>query len=232
MEEWKYIQSENDIQEFLDVTMGMHDSYIVSVDYMAGTWGDDGTTYFAGPDKKNVRVIFDGLWADGKIEMVFEAVSRFSVAGWQSRYLDEMYECRLELKKLKKTSDETYIVWTNGSLPRECSMEKLLDEPFCTYIVAKRARWRIVKLNYKCPCCGYYTFTHPPLGEFDYCPVCCWLDDTECLEDLDYVSAGLGISLKQGSRNFLINRACKKELVDSCRLPLETEFEGIDWIRM
>ena len=38
----------------------------------------------------------------------------------------------------------------------------------------------IGKLNYKCPCCGYYTFEHPLMGELDICRVCCWFDDIEC----------------------------------------------------
>ena len=68
------------------------------------------------------------------------------------------------------------------------------------------------------------------MGEFDNCPVCCWMDDTQCLRDLDYVSAGLNISLRQARKNFLLKRACKDELVSEARLPIETELDGINWI--
>ena len=91
-------------------------------------------------------------------------------------------------------------------------------------------RWRIAKLKYKCPCCGYYTFEHPPMGEFDNCPVCCWLDDLQCLRDWDYVSAALGISLRQARKTFLVKKVCKEEFVSESRLPLETELDGINWI--
>ena len=39
MGKWQYINNQNDIEEFIKVTMGMHDSYMVGLDYMAGTWG-------------------------------------------------------------------------------------------------------------------------------------------------------------------------------------------------
>lgn len=230
MGEWQYINNQIDIEEFKKVTMGMHDSYMVGLDYMTGIWGDDSTTFFVGPNNKNLRVIFDSPWTDGKIEMIFETVCRFNIAGWQECYSDEMFECSISLEKLKKTSDETYILWTDGGIPRACGKEELLTEPFDTYIVSKYVRWRIAKLNYKCPCCGYYTFEHPPMGKFNNCPVCCWLDDTQCLKDMDYVSAGLGVSLRQARENFLKKRACKDELVSEVRLPMERELDGINWI--
>lgn len=230
MEGWRYFNNQNDIEEFTKVTMGMHDAYVVGLDYVSGNWGDEQLTYFGGPNSKNLRVIFGSPWIEGKIEMIFETVCRFNIAGWQECYSDEMYECLIGIEKLKTASDETYIFWTDGGSPRACSKADLLTEPFNTYIVSKRARWRIVKLNYKCPCCGYYTFEHPPMGEFDNCPVCCWLDDIQCLIDADYVSEGLGISLRQARTNFYAYRACKEEFLTDIRPPKKTELDGINWI--
>jgi len=68
------------------------------------------------------------------------------------------------------------------------------------------------------------------MGELDNCPVCCWFDDTECLGDLDYINASLGVSLRQARKNFLVNGACKDEFVSEVRLPKETELDGINWI--
>lgn len=128
-----------------------------------------------------------------------------------------------------------YDLTTNGTLnDLPLQMGFLLVKLFykVNYIIVLFGEelWRIAKLNYKCPCCGYYTFEHPPMGKFNNCPVCCWLDDTQCLNDLDYVSAGLGISLRQARKNFLIKRACKDEFVSEARLPMETELDGINWI--
>ena len=103
MGNWQYINNQDDVEKFIKVTRGMHDSYMVGLDYMAGTWGDDTTTFFAGPDSKNLRVIFNSPWTDDKIEMIFESVRRFHIAGWQERYSDEMLECSIELEKLKDT---------------------------------------------------------------------------------------------------------------------------------
>lgn len=230
MEDWRYINSQREIEEFIKETMGMHDTVMVGLDYMAGTWGDDMATYFSGPNSKNLRVIFTSPWTNGNIEMIFETVCRFNISGWQECYSDEILECSISLEKLKKNSDETYVLWTSGGTPRACGKEELLLEPIDTYIISKRVRWRITKLNYKCPCCGYYTFGHPPMGELDNCPVCCWFDDTECLGDLDYVNACLGISLRQARKNFLVKRACKDEFMSEVRLPLENELDGINWI--
>ncbi len=230
MDNWHYINNQEDIDAFIKATMGMHDSYMVGLDYMAGTWGDDTATFFAGPNSKNLRVIFDSPWTDDKIEMIFESVRRFDIAGWQDCYSDEIFECYLGFEKLKSTSDETFIVWSDGGNIIACGKEELLKEPICTYIAAQRVRWRFAKLNYKCPCCGYYTFEHPPIGKFENCPVCCWLDDTQCLHDLDYVSAGLELSLRQARRNFLTMRACKEEFVSEVRAPMESELDGINWI--
>lgn len=230
MDSWCYISNQREMEEFLKKTMGMHDCAMVGLDYMAGTWGDDMVTYFSGPDSKNLRVIFTSPWNDGNIEMIFETVCRFNIAGWQECYSDEIFECSIGLEKLKKTSDETYVLWTAGGIPKACGKDDLLLEPIDTYIISKRVRWRIIKLNYKCPCCGYYTFTHPPMGELDNCPVCCWFGDTECLGDLDYVNACLGVSLRQARKNFLVKRACKDEFMSEVRLPMENELDGINWI--
>ena len=67
MEDWRYMNSQGDIDEFLKETMGMHDSVMVGLDYISGTWCNDRMTYFSGPDSKNLRVIFDSPWIDGKI---------------------------------------------------------------------------------------------------------------------------------------------------------------------
>ena len=230
MEDWRYMDSQGDIDEFVKETMGMHDSVMVGLDYISGTWSNNRTTYFAGPDSKNLRVIFDSPWIDGKIEMIFETVCSFHIAGWQERYSDEIMECFIRLEKLKKTSDETYVLWTVEENPKACGKEELLSEPMDTYIVSKRVRWRIVKLNYKCPCCGYYTFEQPTRGKLDSCPVCRWYDDTDCLKDLDYINPCIGISLRQARKNFLLKRVCKDELVSEARLPMEDEMDGINWI--
>lgn len=229
-EAWKHINNQDDIEEFMKITMGMHDSYLVGLDYMPGIWGDAGNTFFAGPASRNLRVIFDSAWLDGKIEMVFETVCRFNIAGWQECYSDEIFQCYMKLEKLKKTSDEEYILWTTGGSPKACEKEELLSEPMDTYIVSKSVRWRVANLKFICPCCGYYTFENLPMGEFSSCPVCGWLDNADCLRDLDYVNAGLGVSLRQARKNYLLNKACAHELESETRLPMESELEGINWI--
>lgn len=78
MENWQYINNQNNIETFIKATMGMHDSYMVGLDYMTGTWSDDATTFFAGPNSKNLRVIFDSPWTDGKNVILMKCLNALS----------------------------------------------------------------------------------------------------------------------------------------------------------
>ena len=46
----------------------------------------------------------------------------------------------------------------------------------------------------------------------------------------DLCEAGMGVSLRQARKNFLIKRACKDEFVFEAGLPMEMELDGINWI--
>jgi len=57
--------------------------------------------------------------------------------------------------------------------------------------------------RFQCPCCDYYTFREPPIGEYSICTVCWWEDDPFQLADPDLVTGTNDqMSLNQARKNF------------------------------
>lgn len=84
-------------------------------------------------------------------------------------------------------------------------------------------------MKYKCPCCGYYTFTHKPDGSYDICKVCFWEDDPIQLENPTYEGGANKVSLIQAQKNFKEFGACEREMIPHVRKPSSDELVGIDW---
>lgn len=85
--------------------------------------------------------------------------------------------------------------------------------------------------QYKCPCCGYYTFQEKPDGNYVICEVCFWEDDPIQLENPDDEEGANRVSLNQARRNFIQFGACEKEMLPHVRNPLDDELQGIDWLK-
>ena len=83
-------------------------------------------------------------------------------------------------------------------------------------------------MNYRCPCCGYYTFTEPLNGEYDICPVCFWEDDPFAYDDSDEESCCNRVSLNQAKKNFMEFGACRADMRQYVRNPMASELTGID----
>lgn len=83
-------------------------------------------------------------------------------------------------------------------------------------------------MKYKCPCCGYYTFSERPNGTDEICPVCFWEDDTVQYENPNYMGGANKVCLFQGQKNYNQFGACEKEIVPYVRKPNEDEMSGID----
>lgn len=83
-------------------------------------------------------------------------------------------------------------------------------------------------MNYKCPCCGFYTFEEEPDGTYYICPVCFWEDDPIQLQYETYEGGANHISLKEARKNYIEFGACERKYVGNVRQPLENEKTGID----
>jgi hypothetical protein len=83
-------------------------------------------------------------------------------------------------------------------------------------------------MNYKCPCCGYYTLAEKANGTYVICPVCFWEDDPVQLNDPDYSGGANEESLNQSRINFTEFGACEKRVKPHVRPPNEDELHGLD----
>ncbi len=80
----------------------------------------------------------------------------------------------------------------------------------------------IIRKNYQCPCCMYYTLDDAP-GHFDICPVCFWEDDNIQRENADYEGGANDISLNQARENYKKIGAMSKDSLNSVRPPHDNE---------
>jgi hypothetical protein len=78
--------------------------------------------------------------------------------------------------------------------------------------------------RFACPCCGHKTFSEPPSGTYDICPVCFWEDDPVQLADPDYSGGANKVSLRQGQLNFRKYGACHEEAIKHVRHPGRNEM--------
>ncbi|MDE5546198.1 MAG: hypothetical protein K2I88_01915 [Anaeroplasmataceae bacterium] len=82
--------------------------------------------------------------------------------------------------------------------------------------------------NYKCPCCGFYTFATKPKGGYFICPVCFWEDDPFQSQDPDLEGFANSVSLNQARINYKKFGACEKDMIKYVRPPKGDELKGLD----
>ena len=125
------------------------------------------------------------------------------------------------------TKEELFpTVIKDGALPRKTfSMGHAHDKRF--YCEA-----RVIKsgvLRFKCPCCGFYTFSQPiarSLGEI--CPVCYWEIDKFAGSENEPSDANHGLTLAKARENFKEFGACSQEMTRFVRPPFPEENSGIE----
>ena len=67
-------------------------------------------------------------------------------------------------------------------------------------------------MKYKCPCCGYYTFSEPLGDTYDICPVCYWEDDEWQMSHPDEAGGANKVSLNQAKQNYKEFGACEQTM--------------------
>lgn len=84
-------------------------------------------------------------------------------------------------------------------------------------------------LKYRCPCCGYYTFSAPANHNHgDICPVCFWENDAFIKNATEPSLCNHGKSLRECRVNFKSFGACVYEMLRNIRPPAEDELLGWD----
>ena len=78
--------------------------------------------------------------------------------------------------------------------------------------------------TYPCPCCGYFTFSAPPPGTYQICPICFWEDACSL-----YEWGSNDLSLLQAQENFGKWGACQKDWVNDVRQPHANDRRLPNW---
>ena len=126
--DYHIISTEKDVAEFLSEANGLHDGYIVSVDYQhqGYTWGNP---MYIDPEKTRLvlRVMVTSIY-NTLIEIVFEGIKDFQIKDVEYELLDSSISF----------SKDGFITWC-GDLSTE--PDSLRNS---NYVVASMMKWRII----------------------------------------------------------------------------------------
>lgn len=139
---WRRIDTQGDIDEFLRLTHSMHDSVIVSVNYISGCGNTERGQKIFDPGNR-LAVTLDSQWTD-RIEMLFTEVKYFSMEGYNECYSNELFSCVLEFRTdlYGKTRDDRLIVWTDGGKFQPEANAVDLNKKNDTFVISKSLKWR------------------------------------------------------------------------------------------
>lgn len=84
-------------------------------------------------------------------------------------------------------------------------------------------------MRYRCPCCGYFTYSHPPEEAHGYiCRVCFWENDRFAEGQDDSSDSNHGLTLTEARSNFERLGACEAAMLPYVKPPTEEEKSGRD----
>ena len=84
-------------------------------------------------------------------------------------------------------------------------------------------------MNYKCPCCGCYTYPVPAKRDCGFiCDVCYWENDAFLSSDIEPSDSNHVLTLVEAKENYKNMGACCKEMLQYVRPPRPDELKEID----
>lgn len=149
MSQWHQVQIQSDIDQLLETYGGFHDSCIVSLHYVSGTYVDDDNAMVFGSDDDFVlNIVFQRQWEPKGLELCFSGVRRFHVTALQDNYFDDIYEAYLAfhdgILPAKYRAADRVIVWADDAGFCVNELSEAPVEPDLSYVIATRLKWRIV----------------------------------------------------------------------------------------
>ena len=126
--DWKYIESEPDIERLMEKFAGFHDSVIREVHYLSGDYVDGEGMHLTPSCDKKIQFLFDSDWSDS-IEVVFEAVRLMQLVPPAENYLADLYDASIFVK-----NHEIYFY--------DSGLKKIPDMYGGTWVKALGMRWR------------------------------------------------------------------------------------------
>lgn len=94
---WHYIESKEEIECFMEIFSGFHDSVIQEIHYISGDYVDEDGMHLTIACDKSVQVLFDSDWSD-RVEVIFDAVRILQIASPGENYLANLYDASLLIK--------------------------------------------------------------------------------------------------------------------------------------
>lgn len=130
---WKEIINQNDLENFMGMLYGFHDSCIKEFKYISGAYVDKNLSMYPVNDQRVFKIIIQRQFEDPSVlEMEFMGLKHLRVNPVNENYTCEIFDATMILK-----SDCIY--WCDcGELA-----ESDLDNYEGTLICASRLRWRV-----------------------------------------------------------------------------------------
>ena len=149
MSQWHQVQIQSDIDQLLETYGGFHDSCIVSLHYVSGTYVDgDNAMVFGSDDDFALNIVFQRQWEPKGLELCFSGVRRFHVTALQDNYFDDIYEAYLAfhdgILPAKYRAADRVIVWADDAGFCVNELSEAPVEPDVSYVIATGLKWRIV----------------------------------------------------------------------------------------
>ena len=149
MNDWKQVETTEDIDELLQTFHGFHDSCITSIRYESGNYVDkDGSMIFAGIHDYELHMIFQSQWDPQTVELCFNGVRQLFLVGLEDNYNNDIYDAYLgfqnDLFPSRFRGPKRMIVWADDSGFDIHDMTGDLIEPAVTYVIANTLKWRII----------------------------------------------------------------------------------------
>lgn len=147
--EWTEVKDKKDIDYLMKEYCAFHDSCLVELNYKSGTFVDnEGSMALGAADDRELYMIFQSQCIKNVLELCFNGVKSFHVAGWQEHYLCDIFNCTLDIRNdLVEGKDDNLIIWADyeGFNPKEGATGNALSEPMSTYVIARNLKWRYTK---------------------------------------------------------------------------------------
>ena len=146
MTEWKKINSQQDIDELLNLYGGFHDSCLVSAVFHSGTYVDnDLAMHFDSAEKYILNATFQRQWRPKTLEMRFIGLRRFYLTGAQHNYGSDLFEAFISFhENILPGEPKRLIVWADDEFHAD-KIDNSLTEPAGSYIVANELEWKIIE---------------------------------------------------------------------------------------
>ena len=149
MSQWHQVQAQSDIDQLLEMYGGFHDSCIVSLHYVSGTYVDgDNAMVFGSDDDFALNIVFQRQWEPKGLELCFSGVRCFHITALQDNYFDVIYNAYLAfhdgILPAKYRATDRVIVWADDTGFCVNELSEAPAEPDFSYVIATGLKWRIV----------------------------------------------------------------------------------------